>query len=254
MPDREALQAAYGRLVTAGVSEGNRECLAAAFGAVSREDYLPAPPWLVSGRNLLSEKRQFETSKPGDIHDDVLVAIDPARRINNGQPSLWAGMLDLVDGAQDCRTVLHSGCGLGYYTAVIAWYFSQAIVEFDEAQTDLFREAEKRLSTVQRVRLRKPDTRYDAIFLSYGICRLPALLVSQMAPGCQLVAPVTDRFGNGRIVHFRRNQEYLEATPAMAVAFITDAHERNFPWRIEPRPARIRIDRHDIDLASAFQV
>jgi protein-L-isoaspartate(D-aspartate) O-methyltransferase len=39
--------------------------------------------------------------------------------INNGQPSLWAYLLDRLD-LMPGEQVLHLGCGTGYYTAIIA--------------------------------------------------------------------------------------------------------------------------------------
>ena len=50
---------------------------------------------------------------------DVLIALDEKRQINNGQPSLWAFLLDQLDVAAG-EQALHLGCGTGYYTAVVA--------------------------------------------------------------------------------------------------------------------------------------
>ena len=56
---------------------------------------------------------------PRAVYHDVLIALDESRQINNGQPSLWAFLLDqLVVAAGE--QVLHLGCGTGYYTAVTA--------------------------------------------------------------------------------------------------------------------------------------
>ena len=56
---------------------------------------------------------------PRHLYRDVLVALDEARGINNGQPSLWAFLIDQLDIAAG-KNVLHLGCGTGYYTAIIA--------------------------------------------------------------------------------------------------------------------------------------
>ena len=56
---------------------------------------------------------------PRAVYHDVLIALDETRQINNGQPSLWAFLLDQLDVAAGER-VLHLGCGTGYYTAVVA--------------------------------------------------------------------------------------------------------------------------------------
>jgi protein-L-isoaspartate O-methyltransferase len=56
-------------------------------------------------------------SDPRAVYHDVLIALDEARGINNGQPSLWASLFDELDiTAGD--DVVHLGCGTGYYTAI----------------------------------------------------------------------------------------------------------------------------------------
>jgi protein-L-isoaspartate(D-aspartate) O-methyltransferase len=50
---------------------------------------------------------------------DVLVAIDETRRLNNGQPSLWARLYDQLNLAPGEHAV-HIGGGAGYYTAILA--------------------------------------------------------------------------------------------------------------------------------------
>src|SRR5207302_2906792 len=49
----------------------------------------------------------------------VLVAIDAARGLNNGQPGSLAAWLDALE-LRRGASVLHVGCGVGYYTAIIA--------------------------------------------------------------------------------------------------------------------------------------
>jgi SAM-dependent methyltransferase len=67
-----------------------------------------------------SPARDWTTDDPTRLyHPDLVVAIDARRGLNNGQPSglaLWLHFLELQPG----NHILHVGCGLGYYTAVIA--------------------------------------------------------------------------------------------------------------------------------------
>ena len=56
---------------------------------------------------------------PRRLCHDVLVAIDETRRLNNGQPSLWASLFDQLDLQPDAR-VIHVGAGMGYYSAILA--------------------------------------------------------------------------------------------------------------------------------------
>jgi protein-L-isoaspartate(D-aspartate) O-methyltransferase len=63
--------------------------------------------------------QDWTTRDPNHLYRDVAVTIDPSRGLNNGQPSgvaTWLHLLELQRG----NRVLHVGCGLGYYTAVIA--------------------------------------------------------------------------------------------------------------------------------------
>ena len=57
----------------------------------------------------------WTSSDPADLYDDVLVAIDRPRGINNGEPALHAAWLAAVD-PQPGETVIHVGAGHGYYT------------------------------------------------------------------------------------------------------------------------------------------
>jgi protein-L-isoaspartate(D-aspartate) O-methyltransferase len=52
-------------------------------------------------------------SDPPAVYHDVLIALDESRQINNGQPSLWAYLLDQLNVAVGGQ-VLHLGCGTGY--------------------------------------------------------------------------------------------------------------------------------------------
>ena len=56
---------------------------------------------------------------PARLYDDVLVAIDLARGINNGQPSLHALAMEALAPAGG-ETVIHIGAGAGYYSAILA--------------------------------------------------------------------------------------------------------------------------------------
>ncbi|MGY4308058.1 protein-L-isoaspartate O-methyltransferase [Bradyrhizobium sp. USDA 4369] len=56
---------------------------------------------------------------PRWLYHDVLVAIDPSRKLNNGMPSFWARNFEHLDIARGER-VLQVGAGSDYYSAVLA--------------------------------------------------------------------------------------------------------------------------------------
>jgi protein-L-isoaspartate(D-aspartate) O-methyltransferase len=60
-----------------------------------------------------------DDADPSRLCHDVLVAIDERRRLNNGQPSLWAALFDQLGLANGDR-VIHVGSGPGYYSAILA--------------------------------------------------------------------------------------------------------------------------------------
>jgi protein-L-isoaspartate(D-aspartate) O-methyltransferase len=91
----------------------------AAFATVPRERFVGAGPWRVRGPMDMAEYWTTADADPRAVYHDVLIALDEVRGINNGQPSLWAFLLDQIDILAGER-ILHLGCGTGYYTAVMA--------------------------------------------------------------------------------------------------------------------------------------
>lgn len=73
---------------------------------------------------------------PIHLYEDVMVAIDAARSLNNGLPSGLSRRIDAMD-IREGDHVVHAGCGTGYYTAVIARMVGSSgrvtAVEFDFA-------------------------------------------------------------------------------------------------------------------------
>jgi protein-L-isoaspartate(D-aspartate) O-methyltransferase len=68
-----------------------------AFATVPRERFLGPGPWRILSPVSLSEYWTTENADPRYVYHDVLVAIDQTRRLNNGQPSLWAYLYDQLD-------------------------------------------------------------------------------------------------------------------------------------------------------------
>jgi protein-L-isoaspartate(D-aspartate) O-methyltransferase len=67
----------------------------------------------------MTEYWTTEDADPRHLYHDVLIAIDEERRLNNGQPSLWARMYDHL-GLSRGDHVVHIGAGTGYYSAILA--------------------------------------------------------------------------------------------------------------------------------------
>ena len=102
MADRLAKRRhAYAAEITrrAGVSDPRIE---AAFAAVPREDFAGPPPWRIGSGGFFG---LASSDDPARLYEDVLVAIDAERGINNGQPSLHAQSLDAL-GVKEGETVV----------------------------------------------------------------------------------------------------------------------------------------------------
>ena len=65
-----------------------------AFATVPREQFLGHGPWRLLSPMSLAAYWTTESADPRHLYHDVLVAIDETRRLNNGQPSLWACLYD----------------------------------------------------------------------------------------------------------------------------------------------------------------
>lgn len=88
--------------------------LEAAVYAVRREDFMGPGPWKIGGRSKVTPD-----ADPAWLYQDVLVSLIPEKALNNGQPSFLIGLIALAR-IQTGEHVVHIGCGVGYYTAIMA--------------------------------------------------------------------------------------------------------------------------------------
>src|SRR5262245_27679578 len=108
-------RALYGRMMAAASGSADPR-IGCVFEALPREDFLPPGPW-----HMLVAQSYIETPSTDPVHlyRNALVAIDPERGINNGEPFLHAAWMGAV-ALQPGETVIHVGAGGGYYTAALA--------------------------------------------------------------------------------------------------------------------------------------
>ena len=171
--------------------------LVEAFARVPRERFLGPGPWKVVRPHDRQEPYRTTTdADPRHIYHDVGVALDPARQLNNGQPSalaLWLQAAAIAAG----ETALHVGCGVGYYTAIMAELVGSTgrlvAYEIDEG---LAARARELLAPWPQVTVRdgdggKPDGAYDAIFVNAGVTNVLPAWLAALRPGGRLIVPLT---------------------------------------------------------------
>jgi protein-L-isoaspartate(D-aspartate) O-methyltransferase len=115
-PDQARRDFAEKIRVTAGLRS---EALVRAFASVPREDFVGPGPWKLLKPPYVSSCDLTPDADPRHLYDSVLVALDASRGLNNGEPTGLARWLDSLDLTPGDR-VLHIGCGVGYYTAIVA--------------------------------------------------------------------------------------------------------------------------------------
>lgn|SRR5262245_39224410 len=95
------------------------EALVRAFASVPREAFVGPGPWKLLRPPYISSYDVTPDADARHLYESVLVALDASRGLNNGEPTSLARWLDSLDLTAGDR-VLHIGCGVGYYTAIVA--------------------------------------------------------------------------------------------------------------------------------------
>jgi protein-L-isoaspartate(D-aspartate) O-methyltransferase len=178
---------------------GHTHRLREAFATTAREDFVGAPPWPLLG----GEFGRHASDDPRELYQDVLVGLDVARGINNGQPSLHARCLAACD-PRPGDTVLHIGAGTGYYSAILAQLVgAQGQVIAYEIETDLAARAAANLLPWPQASVRAvsgvapPLPACDVIYVNAGASHPLAAWLDALRDGARLIFPLTPDEGSG---------------------------------------------------------
>lgn len=133
---------------------------------------------------------------PAFLYQDVLIALDPARGINIGEPSLHAHCLDAL-APQAGDTVLQVGAGSGYYTAILAHLVGAGgQVHAYEIDPELARRAARNLrpwpwaSAHARSGTVEGLPAADAIYVNAGVTQPNWAWLEALRPGARLLFPL----------------------------------------------------------------
>ncbi len=216
------------------VAKVSDDALVEAFATVPRERFVGPPPLRILSPWDMSAYWTPPDAGPAAVYHDVLIAYDEKRWLNNGQPSLWAFLLDRIKIARGER-VLHLGCGMGYYTAILAEIVGPTgevlAVEIDQPLAEKGREA---LASWRWVKVVHGDgsagafENFDAIVASAGATHPLPTWLQAVKPGGRLIFPMTvTGQGGGMLLATRRAADRFDARFLCPVSFYEFAGARD---------------------------
>lgn len=181
----------YARLMAANAASPDPR-LEAVFASVPREAFLGPGPWMViaGGGKIITP-----SADPAHIYQNVLVALDADKGINNGEPflhAMWIGKLAPKPGEAVC----HIGAGTGYYTALLARLVlsggTVTAFELDEKLAGLARqnlETYGNVTVVHGDAVTTPLPPSDIVYVNAGVAAPPAGWLRALRPGGRMIFP-----------------------------------------------------------------
>jgi protein-L-isoaspartate(D-aspartate) O-methyltransferase len=197
----------------------------AAFATVPRERFVGPGPWIIqsSGSSTFTED-----ADPTHVYRDALIVLDEAKHLNNGQPSLWAYYLSLLD-VHPGDQILHLGCGTGYYTAILAELTGPdgkiIAIEIDEGLAARAADALAlwpQVTVVHADGALGPFELSDDIVVSAGATHPLAAWLAALKPEGKLLFPLTSTRGPGTMAQITRKTANLYAATLNGSVFFVD--------------------------------
>jgi protein-L-isoaspartate(D-aspartate) O-methyltransferase len=186
------------------------------FASVPREHFLGPGPW-----HVLDNTPGYVTTASADpslVYVNAPIALDPVRRINNGEPSLHIGLLAQL-APRPGDHVVQVGVGSGYYTAIIARLVGPdgrvTAIEYDAA---LAQRATANLASARNVEVICADgTRHDfdpadGIYVNAGATRPSPLWLDRLKPSGRLIMVLTADNRWGQVLKVQRSDAGCAAT------------------------------------------
>ena len=175
-----------------------------AFAKVPREKFLGPGPWQIgspAARAMsiagMGQLSYVTVEDPRDVYHNVVISLDRAKDINNGQPgslACWIDALALKPGER----VYHLGCGVGYYTAIMAEVVGpNGSVIGLELQPELAARAKENLASYPNATVTAGDgAEFDpgecgAMLVNCGVTHPQTKWLQRLREGGRLVVPFT---------------------------------------------------------------
>ena|SRR5918911_57731 len=257
----EEIRQYYAEEISA-VANIQTEALVKAFAKVPREHFLGAGPWQIANpeswiamatqnAKAAGNYRTTPDDDPRHLYHNILIAIDAERLLNNGQPSslaMWIDALELHGG----ESVVHVGCGVGYYTAIIAEVVGESgHVTGVEIDAELAERARRNLAYLNQVEVVEASGAEfdpgpaDAIFVNAGATHPQDIWLDSLKPGGRLILPLTvardeTTGGGGFMLKVKREEKGYAARFISPVAIYSCAGARDVELNQKLREAMAR--------------
>lgn len=178
--------------------------LVEAFAKVPREKFLGPGPWQIGsaeGRAMsaagIGQLSYVTVDDPRDVYHNVVISLDRAKDINNGQPGALARWIDAL-ALKPGECVYHLGCGVGYYTAIMAEVVGpRGRVIGLELQPELAARAKENLAGYANVTVEAGDGaafdpgECDAMLVNCGVTHPQTRWLERLREGGRLAVPFT---------------------------------------------------------------
>lgn len=208
-------------LAYAGVAD---ERLWSAFASTPRERFAGPGPWRVF---TPSGWLPSPTAEDSFLYQDITIALRAEGDLPSGRPTVHATCLQAL-APQQGETVVHVGCGTGYYSAILARLVGPtgALSAF-EIHADLAARAAKNLSDLGQVRVvhrsgaEGPIPTCHALYVNAGATEIPPVWLDALHVGGRLLFPLTPQEGlGGMLLVTRLDEQRYSARFIYRVTFV----------------------------------
>jgi protein-L-isoaspartate(D-aspartate) O-methyltransferase len=194
-----------------------------AFDLVRREAFVGPGPWHIS---VYQRSVETPNADPIFLYQNVLVTLDAAKGINNGEPFLHAAWMGAV-APKAGESVCHIGAGTGYYTAILSVLtLPSGSVRAFEIERELAEKARANLQPFKDISVthgdatRLPLPSSDLIYVNAGVPAPPLHWLQALNPHGRIIFPWRPSQAAGLAVIILRQKAGFSVKPLMPSWFI----------------------------------